>query len=610
MLRLRNIVCLLLCLQYILYEGSAHNINNHDAFVYEIIDWKCKSNADCSVERSSCVDETCQCATGFIYNENMTSCIKVATRYGDDCTESIQCSRYLYSGGFCMNATCVCAEGYYYLHGRCNAYSGLLEKCHKDDDCYVSGDFSAMSCVSGICKCSTDYYQREYRSCRPAAKGVGDKCVIDNDCKQFNESAYCQYDNTCVLPKRDGATYEFLYSNNNNLQNSNKTETVGKCTVDEDCKNLGQAFCGPSGYCACKRTFFYREDLNACIPELGEPCQRNDTINIEYSECRDGKWKCVLDRVVSKNNRECEKVTKQYNAFCATNVPCYIFGPDAVCENNHCVCNEKSRFIESEFFCWGKKGIGETCHQNIDCYINRTDTKLLCKDNVCSCPNGTHPNSNRTTCIHSSAGIGSECEMDNDCNTKNAKCVNSVCACKDNYYVSDDQCLPGVNANCSTDTDCKINNTKCVTNRCTCKAEYVALSVDSCIPVASFGAPCEKDVQCSANLPNAVCSSSYDSITNSTISTCTCAKDYHYNLHKCFKRRVLGNSCMNLGECYLDSGDRVVCKNGRCACDWGYIQVNDTVCKNIQRYNINDGSIRTNTIGLIPILLFTINFLI
>ncbi|XP_017792486.1 PREDICTED: multiple epidermal growth factor-like domains protein 10, partial [Habropoda laboriosa] len=581
---------------------------DRNVFVNDIVDWKCETSADCYVNLSSCVDGTCQCPSGYIYNGNMTSCIKVARRYGDDCEESIQCSRYLFSGAFCMKKTCVCSEGYYYMHGRCNEYSGLSEKCRKDYDCYTHGVFNAMSCVNGICKCSSNFYQREYRSCRPAAKGVRDKCVIDNDCKQFNNAANCQYDNTCALEENNTVS-EFL-NNNNILQKSDPTSTVTKCTVDADCKDLGDAFCEPSGTCICKRAHFFNEESNKCVPELGESCQPGDEPNIEYSECRNGIWNCELDRAVSKNNQKCEKATKKYNSYCNSDINCHVFGPDAICENNNCVCNENSRFVESELFCWTKRGISETCHKDIDCYINETDTKLHCKDNFCSCPDGTHPNFNKTDCIHFSAGIGSVCETDMDCTTKNAECANNVCTCRKYYYLSNDQCLPGIASSCDNDTDCKPENSECRVGHCYCLIGYVAESINSCLPVAAYGDSCEKDIQCSAELPNAVCLHVDNSISNTTNSTCACAEGYHYNYLRCHKRRVLGMSCMNLAECYLDSGDRVVCKNGRCACDSGYIQVNNTVCKEIQRYNINDGSIRINTMGLIPILLWMINFLI
>ena len=62
-----------------------------------------------------------------------------------------------------------CAEGYYFIHGKCRAYSGLLEKC-QDGDCYVNGDFQASCCINNICNCSPGYYQREYRTRRPDAK--------------------------------------------------------------------------------------------------------------------------------------------------------------------------------------------------------------------------------------------------------------------------------------------------------------------------------------------------------------------------------------------------------------------------------------------------------
>lgn len=42
---------------------------------------------------------------------------------------------------------------------------------------------------------------------------------------------------------------------------------------------------------------------------------------------------------------------------------------------------------------------------------------------------------------------------------------------------------------------------------------------------------------------------------------------------------VLGETCMNLGECYETCNqDRIVCRNGKCACTWGYMKSNSSVC--------------------------------
>ncbi|KOC63033.1 hypothetical protein WH47_04428 [Habropoda laboriosa] len=224
--------------------------------------------------------------------------------------------------------------------------------------------------------------------------------------------------------------------------------------------------------------------------------------------------------------------------------------------------------------------LGESCQPGDEPNIEYSE----CRNGIWNCELDRAVSKNNQKC---EKGIGSVCETDMDCTTKNAECANNVCTCRKYYYLSNDQCLPGIASSCDNDTDCKPENSECRVGHCYCLIGYVAESINSCLPVAAYGDSCEKDIQCSAELPNAVCLHVDNSISNTTNSTCACAEGYHYNYLRCHKRRVLGMSCMNLAECYLDSGDRVVCKNGRCACDSGYIQVNNTVCKEIQRYNIN-----------------------
>ncbi|XP_076392015.1 uncharacterized protein LOC105663483 isoform X2 [Megachile rotundata] len=537
--------------------------------------WACGSDIDCTVASSSCKNGTCQCPTGYVYNGKMTSCIKVATGYGEACEESIQCSRFLFNGGACINSTCVCVEGYYYMHGRCNAYSGLSGKCHKDVDCHVTGDFEAVSCVNGICKCSSGYYQREYRSCRPIAKGVGDKCFINNDCK-FNSTAYCSYDYVCTLPEESLRMSKSLTKDNTPEHTYTYQMGINQtCTENVDCEKF-DAFCDASGNCACKRAHFFVEEVGKCIPEIGEPCQQSDSAVIEYSECRNGKWHCEIQRVVSEDNRICLKAIADYKFSCLSTMQCYVFGPDAICKDGFCVCNENSRYNESESFCWGNRGIGEKCQQDIDCYVNDNSTELSCTENVCSCPNGTDPNSDKTACVESSPGLGKRCEI-NNCGTKNAECANGICTCKANYFELDNECAPGINATCDGNADCKREYTECVANICVCQGEYVG-AVDLCLPVSLFGQPCSEDIQCRVHTINSVCLSNNNSTED---LVCRCPDGYHYKSGGCFKRKVLGMNCDSILECYLDADDnRAVCKNSVCSCDWNYVQVNQTICGN------------------------------
>ncbi|XP_033176639.1 uncharacterized protein LOC100746303 [Bombus impatiens] len=176
------------------------------------------------------------------------------------------------------------------------------------------------------------------------------------------------------------------------------------------------------------------------------------------------------------------------------------------------------------------------------------------------------------------------CEADNDCRKriKNAKCI-------------------GLNSSCISNASCVPKDSICKSNDFIYKEQYIAKSVDTCVQALSYGKPCDKNIQCSAVTSNAVC---LPHPTSNSSSVCVCPKGYHYKFKKCFKRKVLGMNCENLGECYLNSGVGAFRRNNQSACDWNYIQRNDTVC------DFNSSNITTSIIGLISLSLLLTNMLI
>ena len=138
---------------------------------------------------------------------------------------------------------------------------------------------------------------------------------------------------------------------------------------------------------------------------------------------------------------------------------------DAICKDKRCACNEKSRFNETELFCWTNRGIGKSCHQNVDCYIDGIDTKLFCDARkLCSCP--TRATNNKTTCVKDITDLGDICEVANDCTKriKNAKCTDMTCVCIDSYDELNKQCVPGFNSSCIANVSCVPKDSICKSN--------------------------------------------------------------------------------------------------------------------------------------------------
>ena len=156
---------------------------------------------------------------------------------------------------------------------------------------------------------------------------------------------------------------------------------------------------------------------------------------------------------------------------CLYDEQCYVFGPDAVCNEKKCMCNNYTHYVKEDMFCWINKGIGEQCHDDKDCHIHGSEFKLSCGNSICRCPDGTLPNSENTACVKIPTG----------------KFLNKLSNC---CYITRIACkifciILGINAPCKKTEDCILKNGDCVSNICTCKENYVPLSEDNCIESTS-----------------------------------------------------------------------------------------------------------------------------
>ncbi|XP_043492657.1 prion-like-(Q/N-rich) domain-bearing protein 25 [Polistes fuscatus] len=589
--------------------NSLDNPSENNEVSTNKVEWNCESDFECTAKGSVCENAQCQCTSGYVYNNDMSSCLPVANNYGDKCNETIQCSRYLFIGGQCIENACVCGHGFHYLHGRCYKTVELGEKCRSNDDCHINSEFGSTVCDNGICKCRDGFYQREYRSCRKKAN-IGEECVVDIDCK-FNKRAYCN--NKCTIDQEEinydiipQTTYNFFYRKSAN--EDDKTTELNDCTKNSDCEIHENAICGSRGKCVCKRAYYASSSNNkikVCVPELGQPCDNKNSTNPNII-CKNDTWSCKNKMLPSKNNQECLKATRKYNTSCLRDEQCSIFGPDAICKKKRCLCNdERSHFVEELQFCWTSKGINDTCKSNEDCYVNEFNGTLVCTNNSCNCPEGTHLNSDETACININAELGMICESDEHCKTTNSICVNNVCVCNNNYYEFDKQCYAGVNATCTSNSHCKPKNTFCSSGICTCEEGYIGSSASTCLPTARYGEECSEDIQCNAVTPNSICSSN-PNYSNSSIKSCTCGDDRYFRFSNCPKKKLLGESCTSYLECYLDSNqNRAICMKGLCRCNWQYVQVDDTICleNNLKnRIALTGGAIETFSRSYLPIL--------
>ncbi|XP_058800979.1 cell death abnormality protein 1-like isoform X2 [Phymastichus coffea] len=588
------------------------------AFSYEIpfrgLSSICKSAADCHVENSNCSKQgLCECRSGYIRDGSLTRCLKVANGYYDTCEESVQCSAFLDAGGTCdrPNEQCVCTENYHYLHGRCFETKGLDEPCDRDEECFVNADYQAASCRDGKCKCSEGFYQREYTTCRPAAKNIGDECALDSDCA-FIENAICT-SNVCTLDNgsprvdsQDGGG-EAMVATHRTREDDAELPFVARvrlsggivvgesqCKADLDCKLLDHSVCAANNTCVCDRGYFAIRDQTArggpvdgCVPEIGTSCsaeQAKSNFSVGFSTCKNGAWTCDIDRAALKDNRLCRKFAKTIGAKCIHPEVCYLFGPRAKCADGKCTCDEASHWVAKEKFCWKYSKIKQGCKNDYECYSRGDDYIPKCTSGICTCPKGSVASDDGGYCYSSKPVFGSYCEKTEECKAiPNASCENNKCACSKTFFQREQQCVKGLNAACENDDECKLENTACLTvdnaKTCRCTSDFTVGSGNECIKKSHYKEACTEDVQCSAAVENTFCNATasrdYDGNNDEDASgRCDCIGDHYFNTEACYRKRKLGQDCKSERECFTTSSTGV-CKNSVCSCDVDFVQVGE-----------------------------------
>ncbi|XP_024082221.1 protein draper-like isoform X2 [Cimex lectularius] len=477
---------------------------------------ECQEDADCEIEFAACINTTCICPVDFVPNNVYTKCLKVVHSYGENCIDSVQCSTSLKSGGTCLNGTCTCQVGYHYLRGKCWKSLGLGDKCKHSDNCWVSNDFESSVCNKDhVCTCATGYYQREHTSCRRESHKPGEPCGISLDCKFDN--AVCTMNRTCEINTNVTLSSFIAPANEKIIPPQTLSLAVGdNCTSSTDCPE--HASCTPNGICLCNMGFY------------------------------------TLDQT-------CHPVSRYIGWSCLRDEQCSLFGPNSICLNKKCACNNESRFVEDQMFCWITKKTGEACTDDKDCGSGN----VTCPGGKCACMPGNHPSSGKNSCRTDSVNFGEPCVESLDCVFPNAICnmTSKNCICKEGYIRDGTKCKPGNGGECLKETDCTVARSICVDSTCKCEEGYISnLSFDSCMPLTKkYGGQCESTVQCSEL--NADC----------VENKCKCRPGMHYaESWKCYVNVNVGESCTHEGQCPPEHSH---CLKGFCVCDRKYHVIYD-----------------------------------
>ncbi|XP_057330746.1 neurogenic locus Notch protein-like [Microplitis mediator] len=569
------------CLQnYITVDGHCRSSINATCF----------EESDCAVNNSICDESnTCQCPVNSYLSSNNDNCNRYAQKMDDSCENNNSCRDLKFS--YCSdNKKCTCLPNYKKLHGHC---LGVIDaNCFNDSDCAIENSI----CDTNICKCRIDsYLSASKNKCQSYANRVNDFCEANNSCRNLNNT-YCSKDHKCVCLKNytliENYCRGFIGSNcsqdldcasensvcskstcqchDNFYLSANETNCYAYaerienfCEDDVGCRNLKYTYCSKNNKCTCLPNYVQVNDrcrglINAkCLKDVD--CAVNNSICDESNSCQ-----CLNGFYLSANKGKCHQYAKQLDDFCETDDGCRNLKYAHCSKKNKCIC--LLNYTEAGGYCRGF--IGSNCSENLDCLVDY----LVCKSNVCQCPDNFYFSSSQQQCIPYAKQLKDFCETDKSCrDIKFTHCSeNKQCTCLPNYVEKDGNCRGLIDEFCFEDSDCKVENSRCNSNVCQCSFDYYpSVNNDNCFKYAqNLTDYCEDNEGC-RKIKYSFCSDD---------KNCTCFTPYKENGGQCLG--VFNASCFNETDC--DSFYE--CSSNRCSCRDNFVFDDYHKCIPVNRY--------------------------
>ncbi|KAJ6638602.1 hypothetical protein Bhyg_11339 [Pseudolycoriella hygida] len=554
--------------------------------------WPCDSDNDCNATVGAfCLNKVCQCAVGYVFSEDITTCIKESL-YGQACVASSQCSHML-TGSKCTGGVCECVEGYNYIRGRCRQLVDLHSPCTQDTDCFFGYDRDSVICKDNRCECSEDFYERFENLCRRKSMNVGDPCMVHEDCRSDDfecKNLICALTATPesnnenrrlsreigvqtsidVIETKDVSTSIDKSSLVIPPQDAKKVQgrQFGDNCVTENapCEGFTHSIC-LQGACQCRKGYYLINGL--CKAEVGEVadsaefCEGAET----FYDATTRKCSCRRNYFALNHLRSCIKPTDGLGNSCTEQSQCSPFGA-AFCpgldQRRLCTCHTYAVYDAKSQLCVPKTGLGSLCRPTSD-----------------------------------------------DCSTREANTVctnNNLCSCKDKFIEVDGKCKPGENVDCTQDSDCAMKNSECINdnneinkNVCKCKKGFLFIK-DDCLKEANeYNEECTENEQCKPLLGD---------LGKCINLTCTCEQHLQYNKGKCYEKKALGEKCTRSSECFVTAEpENIECRNAVCECPFGTQKdVERQVC--IRPAAKKNSSDRPSVLKVITLLLTTATILI
>ncbi|XP_017481939.1 PREDICTED: prion-like-(Q/N-rich) domain-bearing protein 25, partial [Rhagoletis zephyria] len=354
----------------------------------------------------------------------------------------------------------------------------------------------------------------ELKPLTPLVKNVGTATTSSTSSRRF--SRYRQRHSAFRYDYED-KTFSTL---SNTDDDTDDKQFGSSCTENgQVCAGLPHSICSHN-ICFCRSGYY--PSNGKCFAELGEIAESANECEHTF-ETSSKKCICQTSYFYERNLRSCRKPI-QYHLSCTSDSQCSPFGA-AYCPTQiprRCTCDEYAEYDELRQLCVYKQGLGEYCESNDAC--------------------GT---------------------------VANAVCTNNYCACKDNFFVQNNTCLPGIGADCETDVECGgVDNSVCdltsptseeKDKACQCKKGYVHFK-DECLKEAEeLDDECIETEQCTPLLGTCI------------DKKCSCTSEQHIKSGRCEEKKVLGDACARSTQCFVEKEpENVECRNSVCQCKFSY----------------------------------------
>ncbi|CAG9790613.1 unnamed protein product [Diatraea saccharalis] len=411
----------------------------------------CVIDEDCQFEGGACQMSTFTCVSESSANEDVTEIkselaaspttsieensevaasltLSVETRQhglvcsnNNDCVAPFQCSSL---------GVCICPLGYYPNDAGTVCLAEMGSPVTSPDQCV--GMFTEVR--DGICNCQVNFYFDEaMRGCVKPAIRLEDFCFNDATCHTFGVFARCVYTGPWGLHSCECTPGETVWNEQRRI--CALFSGIGEsCEVDSDC----------------------------IAGDIEIQCVKNDE-GVGVCSCPEGL--VAMDGL-------CLQMNQDLGDTCQVDIECSNVD-NAVCSNGICSCGGGYQQIGDSC----APEIGGTCVETADCAIENT----ICVKSTNTCQCSPEFVASAASCWPAVSGYGSTCNVTEQCAASLGEagvCVNSECACLEQYHFRDGQCWvkTGIFEACSRSSVCFLEDgshrLECRNSLCQCTFDY------------------------------------------------------------------------------------------------------------------------------------------